>query len=318
MISGVPQGSILSPELFNFYINDIFNLNLHGKLQLYADDALIIYKATSTSLLLDHMKEDILIINNWLSANKLTLKLSKTKYLIFQTRGRIPVNSTSFEVNLNTISQGSSYNYLGLIIDDTLDWTIHITKIQNKVLSMNFALRRIRYCIAERTAWMLYFAFAHSHFCYMIVFWSSASISLLNRLARTQNKIVKTIRILPYLFPTLRLYSTNILPLAALSKFESFLFIHKMKLGYLNCIFDPLLVGKIHNHNTRRRSHYFVNTARTHRGSTNVFSLRLTLYNNLPPEIKLLSLREFKKYLKTELYLNWLGPNHAPQNENEY
>lgn len=315
MISGVPQGSILSPELFNFYMNDIFNLNLHGKLQLYADDALIVYKATTASILLIHMKEDILLINNWLSANKLTLNLSKTKYLMFQTKGRSLMIPTFFEVNSIKIPQVSNYNYLGLIIDDKLDWTPHVTKIQNKVLSMNFALKRIRYCIAERTAWMLYFAFAHSHFCYMIVFWSSASVSLLSRLARTQNKIVKTIRLQPYLFPTVRLFSTNILPIVALAKFESFLLIHKIMLGYLNCILEFQQISDIHSYNTRSRSHFYVNTARTQRGSSNVFSHRLTLYNNLPQEIKTLNLKNFKLYLKSQLYLEWLGPNDDPRNE---
>ena len=40
---GGPQGSVLSPLLFTIYVNDIVNLDLHGKIYMYADDICVLY-----------------------------------------------------------------------------------------------------------------------------------------------------------------------------------------------------------------------------------------------------------------------------------
>lgn len=69
---GTPQGSTLGPVLFLFYINDIFNLKLNGKIICFADDAVIVYCNSNINELNRLMQEDISTIANWFEANKLT------------------------------------------------------------------------------------------------------------------------------------------------------------------------------------------------------------------------------------------------------
>lgn len=55
---GVPQGTRLSPDPFNMYINDIHEVELHGKMFLYADDIVIIYCDKSLNNIEVNMNND--------------------------------------------------------------------------------------------------------------------------------------------------------------------------------------------------------------------------------------------------------------------
>lgn len=96
--TGVPQGSILSPTLFNFFINDIFSVKLHGVLQLYADDAVVTCSGPDPLLVAKNTEEDLKNLNNWLTDNKLTINKSKTKYIVFKTNQS---NTTNLQISLD-------------------------------------------------------------------------------------------------------------------------------------------------------------------------------------------------------------------------
>ena len=78
---GVPQGSILESLLFCMYINDLPDVLVYREFHMYADD---VQHYTSTpkeniDSCLNYIKRDLVRIDNWASANSLSINPSKSK-----------------------------------------------------------------------------------------------------------------------------------------------------------------------------------------------------------------------------------------------
>ena len=81
----MPQGSVLGPLLFTIYVNDIINLDLHGKIYMYADDICVLYPYKHEIALKTYMKREIALIFEFARLNKLVINSAKTKLLRFRT-----------------------------------------------------------------------------------------------------------------------------------------------------------------------------------------------------------------------------------------
>ena len=87
---GVPQGSVLGPLLFLIYINDIVNSSKLFNFTLFADDTSLYYSCKNTTYLENIINCELGNISNWLSANRLSLNVAKSKLLYFTNKNRSP------------------------------------------------------------------------------------------------------------------------------------------------------------------------------------------------------------------------------------
>ena len=87
-------------------------------------------------------------INVWLKLNKLTVNVSKTKFMIFHKRRVAP----QLELLLNniTIEPVSNFTFLGIILDTSLSWKYHTKVIAIKISKIIGILRKLKYIFAER------------------------------------------------------------------------------------------------------------------------------------------------------------------------
>jgi hypothetical protein len=86
---GVPQGSNLGPLLFLLYVNDLPNCLRHSSAEMYADDTNLTACSDNINNLQAILNSDLNNIHQWIVANKLTLNVGKTEYMIIRNTEEI-------------------------------------------------------------------------------------------------------------------------------------------------------------------------------------------------------------------------------------
>ena len=131
---GVPQGSILGPLLFIVYVNDLPNSLKYCDITLYADDSAIHCTETTPEEMKFKMNTDLYNLANWFSKNKLTLNISKSKFMIFGHSARTsPFSTLSLTVCGKELHRVESFKYLEVTLNQRLSWEDHIANIATKV-----------------------------------------------------------------------------------------------------------------------------------------------------------------------------------------
>ena len=192
VLTGVPQGSIIGPLLFNIFIKDIVKASQKFAFILYADD-------TTLNSTLDSFGNDLEEIQNsivrelekifkWLDVNKLCLNVTKSKFMIFQMpQKRVP--QLSFNIEGLPIEQVYEFNFLGLIIDANLNWKAHLNAIGTKVSRVIGLLHKLKYVFPKKVLHSIYNSLIMPHLNYSLLAWGIKS----NKIELLQKKAIRVL-----------------------------------------------------------------------------------------------------------------------------
>ena len=191
-ISGVPQGSVLGPLLFNIYINDITNVSLsNGSMLLYADDSML-YRPIHTDDDYYHLQLDINKLCTWTDNNLLRYNSTKCKYMVISRRKQPTLPSTSLFVNDSPMERVNSYKYLGVWLNSSLTWSMHVTSICKKARQqIGILYRRFYGHSNSATLLQLYLSYVRPHLEYAAPVWDPHQQGHIDSLERVQKFALK-------------------------------------------------------------------------------------------------------------------------------
>ena len=141
IITGVPQGSIVGPLLFDFSINDLFFFIESSSIHNFADDNTLSAWANTISDLINKLESDSNIAIEWFKVNKMMVNPVRCQAIVIN-RKHSDITNTSFQVDKLVIKSVSSMELLGIQIDDKLN--LRISKICKSAVNQLNDLVRLK------------------------------------------------------------------------------------------------------------------------------------------------------------------------------
>ncbi|KAI3354193.1 hypothetical protein L3Q82_018731 [Scortum barcoo] len=137
-----PQGTVLAPFLFTLYTADFSYNTPSCHLQKFSDDSAVVGLITDG----DDREYRGLIQDfaDWCLRNNLQINASKTKELVVDFRRRRHSPPAPVSIQGTDIDTVKSYKYLGVHLNDSLDWSDNTNALVKKGNSRLFLLRRLR------------------------------------------------------------------------------------------------------------------------------------------------------------------------------
>ena len=285
---GVPQGSILGPLLFLLYINDLPNCSNNLHFCLFADDTSILFKTNDPQNAIPSVNRELVIVCNWFKANKLSLNVKKTNFILFhQLYNKFPDLKICIDGQL--VSQTNSVKFLGLNLDPNLNWKNHVNTLCNKIAQTIGILFKIRCFVPQRILINLYHSLILSQLSYCNIVWGNTHPTYLNRLYVLQKKAIRLITSSDYLAHTSPLLKDyKILSLFDIYSFQLGVFMYKI----CNNLLPPFLCNKfsynsdIHDHFTRQSKNLHFKSVRCNIQKKSFIHTGTHLWNNLDPTLK--------------------------------
>lgn len=214
IVAGLPQGSVLSPTLFNVFMSDL-SITASDK-GLFADDTAVFCANKSPNKIVKKLNSASKQLSDFCSKWKIKLNPGKTQAAYFTRRKAdrwLP--SSQIRVLNAEISWDNEIKYLGVTLDKTLNFKRHTDYAAEKALKFYgilYSLLNRKSRLSQINKIVTYNAMIRSILLYACPVWGNCAKSHINKLQLVQNKCLRSILKVQYNHPICDLHDRANLP----------------------------------------------------------------------------------------------------------
>ena len=115
-------------------MHDLPNASTKPTFYLFADDTNIYYESTDLSNLIETVDREPSLITKWLDANKLSLNIDKTNYIIFLSSSVNTISTFDAKIGKKHTKRVMSVKFLGLHLDEHPSWKCCRNELSKKLV----------------------------------------------------------------------------------------------------------------------------------------------------------------------------------------
>ena len=292
---GVPQGSILWPQLFLLYINDMCT-SVECDLSLYADDSALIYSHSDPYFIARHLNAQLASCKTWLIDNRLSLHVGKTESILFGSSRKLKrVDNYQVTCEGTPVKRVTEVTYLGLLLNDTLDGKSHAERTIKKSGTRLSFLYRNSAILDGRSRKSLCISLIQPYLDYCCSSWySGLTQRLKSKLDALQRRMIRFIFSLHHLEHIGLRFFAELSWLTFADRVAYFKLCHMFKVKmrsapqYMSNNFTP--VASTHSHSTRGSVSCNFSVTRPMSLAQDSFSFSaMKEWNSLPSDLKCIS-----------------------------